>query len=80
MAPFHWSDEILRLPITDYRLIVDPALGFGKLCITKARFHNSQFNPSLAERPLKLTPTLNLQRVPQLIFNRRLRKPISYSL
>jgi len=26
MAPFHWLDEILKLPITDYRLIVDPAL------------------------------------------------------
>jgi len=25
MAPFHWLDEILRLSITDYRLIVDPA-------------------------------------------------------
>jgi len=30
MAPFHWLDEILRLPITDYRLIVDPALDPAK--------------------------------------------------
>jgi len=25
IQPFHRLDEILRLPITDYRLIVDPA-------------------------------------------------------
>jgi len=36
MTPFHWLDEILRLPITDYRLIVDPALheSYDECCRT----------------------------------------------